>query len=61
VGLKFFDRAHQHGLIIRNVGDSSAICPPMIITAAQVDELLKRFKATLDDITDWVNAGMPEA
>lgn len=33
----------------------------MIITAAQVDELLKRFKATLDDITDWVNAGMPEA
>ncbi|MGY4303328.1 4-aminobutyrate--pyruvate transaminase [Bradyrhizobium sp. USDA 4369] len=61
VGLKFFDRAHQHGLIIRNVGDSIAICPPMIITAAQVDELLKRFKATLDDITDWVNAGMPEA
>lgn len=61
VGQKFFDRAHDHGLIIRHVGDSIALCPPMIITTAQVDELLKRFKATLDDVTTWVQAGMPDA
>ena len=33
----------------------------MIITRAQVDEMLKRFHATLDDVTAWVAAGMPDA
>jgi 4-aminobutyrate--pyruvate transaminase len=61
VGLRFFDRAHEHGLIIRNVGDSIAMCPPMIITRDQIDEMLKRFAATLDDVTAWVDAGMPDA
>jgi 4-aminobutyrate--pyruvate transaminase len=37
------------------------MCPPMIITRDQIDEMLKRFSATLDDVTAWVNAGMPEA
>jgi 4-aminobutyrate--pyruvate transaminase len=60
VGMRVFERAHHHGLIIRNVGDSIAFCPPMIITTAQVDEMLKRFSATLDDVTAWVNDGMPE-
>jgi 4-aminobutyrate--pyruvate transaminase len=61
VGMKVFDRAHHHGLIIRAIGDSIAFCPPMIITTAQVDEMLKRFAATLDDVTGWVSAGMPDA
>lgn len=60
VGTKVFDKAHEHGLIIRNVGDSIAFCPPMIITTAQIDEMLTRFKATLDDVTAWINAGMPD-
>jgi 4-aminobutyrate--pyruvate transaminase len=60
VGMKFFDRAHDHGLIIRNVGDSMAICPPMIITREQLDELVKRFTVTLEDVSAWVAAGMPE-
>jgi 4-aminobutyrate--pyruvate transaminase len=33
----------------------------MIITTAQVDELLKRFAATLEDVSAWVTAGMPDA
>ena len=61
VGMKVFNRAHDHGLIIRAIGDSIAFCPPMIITTAQVDEMLKRFAATLDDVTAWVAAGMPDA
>ncbi len=60
VGMRLFERAHAHGLIIRSIGDSIAFCPPMIITTAQVDEMLKRFAATLDDIASWVAAGMPE-
>ena len=61
VGMKVFNRAHDHGLIIRAIGDSIAFCPPMIITTAQVDEMLKRFAATLEDVTAWVSAGMPDA
>jgi 4-aminobutyrate---pyruvate transaminase len=60
VGLRLFERAHDHGLIIRAIGDSIAFCPPMIITSAQVDEMLRRFSATLTDIQDWVAAGMPD-
>ena len=60
VGMKVFNRAHDHGLIIRAIGDSIAFCPPMIITTAQVDEMLKRFAATLEDVTAWVSAGMPD-
>ncbi|MCK0198616.1 aspartate aminotransferase family protein [Ancylobacter sp. 6x-1] len=61
VGLRFFDHAHEHGLIVRGIGDSIAFCPPMIITEAEIDEMLRRFKATLDDITAWIAAGMPDA
>jgi len=61
VGMKLFYRAHDHGLIVRAIGDTIAFCPPMIITTAQVDEMLKRFSATLDDVTAWVNDGMPDA
>ncbi|MBS7538148.1 aspartate aminotransferase family protein [Ancylobacter lacus] len=59
VGMRFFDQAHKHGLIIRAIGDSIAFCPPMIITREQIDEMLRRFEATLADITAWVEAGMP--
>jgi len=60
VGMRFFERAHDHGLIARAMGDSIALCPPMIITSAQVDEMLRRFAATLEDIRAWVAAGMPD-
>jgi 4-aminobutyrate---pyruvate transaminase len=60
VGMRFFERAHDHGLIARALGDSIALCPPMIITSAQVDEMLRRFAATLEDVRAWVAAGMPD-
>jgi len=40
----------QHGLILRTVGDRLAFSPPLIITAAEIDELLQRLQATLDDL-----------
>lgn len=51
VGLRLFDRAHDHGLIIRAIGNSIASCPPMIITEVEIDEMLRRFAATLDEVT----------
>lgn len=61
VGLYFIEHAQAHGLIMRAVQDSIAFCPPMIITEAQIDELLARFSAALADTKAWVDAGMPAA
>jgi 4-aminobutyrate--pyruvate transaminase len=49
VGAQAFSRAHEHGLIIRAIGDVIAFCPPLIITADQVRDMVQRFKAALDD------------
>ena len=34
IGLKFFEFGHNHGLIVRNIFDSVALCPPLIISEA---------------------------
>jgi 4-aminobutyrate--pyruvate transaminase len=49
VGAQVFSRAHEHGLIIRAIGDTIAFCPPLIITEDQVRDMVKRFKVTLDE------------
>ena len=37
------------GVISRAMGDALAFCPPMIITAAQVDAMVDAFEASLDE------------
>ncbi len=59
VGGYFFARAHHHGLIVRNILDSLAFCPPLIITEEQVHEMVTAFEATLKDTSDWIAAGQP--
>ncbi|HJT05970.1 MAG TPA: aspartate aminotransferase family protein [Stellaceae bacterium] len=49
VGPLFAARAQEHGLIVRAMGDSIALCPPLIITGDQIDEMLRRFGQALDD------------
>jgi 4-aminobutyrate---pyruvate transaminase len=49
VGRRFSDFALRHGLIIRAVGDTIAICPPLIIEQEEIDLLIDRFRAALDD------------
>ena len=44
-----FQKAHEHGLIIRAIGDQIAFCPPLIITETEIMDMLDRFGATLDD------------
>ena len=55
VGAYFAARAEAHGLIIRNLMDTIGVCPPLIITEAQVDMLLERFGKAMDDTTAWVD------
>ncbi|MFZ1813304.1 MAG: aminotransferase [Rhizobiaceae bacterium] len=44
----------EQGLIVRAIGDSLALCPPMIITEAELDELFDRMEKGLDAALDWV-------
>jgi len=51
-------RAQEHGLILRAMaGDIVAFSPPLIISDAEIDELLVRFGRALDDTTAWINGG----
>ena len=59
LGAFFFERGHHHGLIIRNVGDSICFCPPLIIEADQIKEMIRRFAATLDDAQAWAKENLP--
>ncbi|HXQ50541.1 MAG TPA: aspartate aminotransferase family protein [Stellaceae bacterium] len=36
-------RCQEHGLILRALGDSIAFCPPLVITAAEIEDMLRRF------------------
>ena len=43
----------EAGLIVRNIGDVVAVCPPLIIDADQVDELIAKLSIGLDVTLDW--------
>lgn len=40
----------KNGLICRNIGDSIAFCPPMIITAAEIDEMFDIVEAGIAEL-----------
>jgi 4-aminobutyrate--pyruvate transaminase len=46
----------ERGAILRAIGDTIALCPPMIISEAELDELFDRLAAALDDCENWVRA-----
>jgi 4-aminobutyrate--pyruvate transaminase len=48
-GALFVAKAQEHGLIVRNLQDTIALSPPLIITEGEVDELLRRFGRALED------------
>ncbi len=55
VAAYFSKCAHAHGLIPRPLfGDRVALCPPLIITENEIDEMFRRFSLALNDTADWV-------
>jgi 4-aminobutyrate---pyruvate transaminase len=40
----------ERGVISRNMLDAIAICPPLIVTKAQIDELVAAISGVLDDM-----------
>jgi len=51
VGPAFVANALAEGLIVRSLQDTIALCPPLIITDAEVDEVLRRFERALEKTT----------
>ena len=57
VGPHCMDRCRAHGLISRAVaGDSLAFCPPLIVTADQIDEIFSKFEKALEDTLKYTSA-----
>ena len=42
-------RAEEHGLIVRAIGDTISFCPPLIISQDEIEEMIARFRLALDD------------
>jgi 4-aminobutyrate--pyruvate transaminase len=56
VGAKCMQLCQNRGLIVRAVGDSIVVCPPYIVTPADVDDIFDRLGDGLDDTLDWARA-----
>jgi 4-aminobutyrate--pyruvate transaminase len=55
VGARAVVFAEAEGLIVRSViGDVITLCPPLIISAAEIDALFDRLTRALDRTLDWV-------
>ncbi len=50
MGARVVQQAQENGLILRSIQDSIAFCPPLIITEAQVNELVDRFTQSLEEV-----------
>ncbi|MDZ7668033.1 MAG: aminotransferase class III-fold pyridoxal phosphate-dependent enzyme [Gammaproteobacteria bacterium] len=54
VGAYAMGRCEANGLIVRALGDSLALCPPLIITDKQVDEVFSKLEKALDETRAWL-------
>jgi 4-aminobutyrate---pyruvate transaminase len=53
VGAKCMALCQERGLIVRAIGDAIALCPPFIVTPADVDDIFDRLGDGLDDTLAW--------
>ncbi|MEK9707521.1 MAG: aminotransferase [Alphaproteobacteria bacterium] len=55
VAFQMASMAQANGLIMRALpSDTIALCPPLIITEGEIEEMIRRAGKTLDDIWKWV-------
>ena len=56
VGAQLMGELLKRGIILRAIGDSLALCPPMIITEEEIDALFEPMEASLDATHAWAKA-----
>ena len=52
VGARVESAAMRHGLILRVVGDRLVFAPPLVIEAAEIEEIGERLECALDDVAE---------
>jgi 4-aminobutyrate--pyruvate transaminase len=50
VGAHVAQRCQAHGLILRAIGDTIAICPPLIVDEKQISTIVDTLGRALDEI-----------
>jgi 4-aminobutyrate--pyruvate transaminase len=50
------ERAEEHGLICRGLGDVIALCPPLVIDEEEIDMVFDRLRKALDETHTWASA-----
>jgi len=55
-GFFFREAAFRNGLVLRAIGDTVVASPPLVITPAEVDELIEKLGRTLDETEHYVRA-----
>ena len=55
MGRRIVALAEENGLIIRAMGDSIGFCPPLVINEDEIDDLIGRFRKTLDTALKWAH------
>jgi 4-aminobutyrate--pyruvate transaminase len=55
VGAHCQARCEANGLIVRALGDTMAMCPPLIISTDQVDELFSKLETSLNETLTWAH------
>jgi 4-aminobutyrate--pyruvate transaminase len=48
--------AQEEGLIVRAIGDTISICPPLIMTTDEIDDMFARLGRALERGEEWVRA-----
>ena len=56
VGPLCMQKAIERGLVLRALGDTIALSPPLIVTEEQIDTILDRLGQALDDTAAWLSA-----
>ena len=47
----------KHGLMLRAIGDTLALCPPLVISETEIEALLARLRLALDETAATLSAG----
>jgi putrescine aminotransferase len=53
VGLKMRDICTRNGLVMRATRDTLFVAPPLVISRAEIDELLSKVVRSLDETAEW--------
>lgn len=56
IGAKLNMMAQEEGLIVRNMGDTVAVCPPLVISEGEIDELFAKLGKAFDRAEAYLRA-----